>query len=365
MAAEWAHLRNLPKFMETGTDPMLFQHRAACRGGLPALLAAALCSGLALTAGSAMAQTAEPSEKATYPSRVELHAIPSLTLSDSQFLKGEAEAGKPVTVAGEFRVAQGDGKLPVAVLMHGSGGVGANVEMWARLLNANGISTFAIDGFTGRGIVSTSANQALLGRLNLIVDIYRSLDILAKHPRVDPKRIVLIGFSRGGQAAFYASLERFHQMWNRSGIGFAGYIPFYADCSTRYIDDTKPVKRPIRLVHGDADDYNPLRTCAAQAERLKAAGTDITVTTYPGAHHGFDIPTMDAPVVSAAAQTVRNCRIEEREPGSLVNAETNAPFSYQDACVQKGPNVGGDPAGRAASRVAVVEMVKAMIATAP
>lgn len=350
---------------------MLLQPRTARRGGLRALLGAAtllsglLSAGLALADGPALTQTADPSERATYPSRVELHAIPSLTLSDSQFLKGEADAGKPVTVAGEFRVAQGAGKLPVAVLMHGSGGVGPNVEMWARLLNANGISTFAIDGFTGRGIVSTSANQAQLGRLNLIVDIYRSLDILAKHPRVDPKRIVLIGFSRGGQAAFYASLERFHQLWNRSGIDFAGYIPFYADCSTRYIDDTKVVKRPIRLVHGEADDYNPLRTCAAHAERLKAAGADITLTTYPGAHHGFDIPTMDGPVVSAAAQTVRNCRIEEREPGALINAETNAPFSYQDACVQKGPNVGGDPAGRAAARVAVLDMVKAMIASAP
>jgi hypothetical protein len=42
--------------------------------------------------------------------RVELHAIPSLTLSDEEFLKGRG--GKPVTVAGELRVAQGTGKLP-------------------------------------------------------------------------------------------------------------------------------------------------------------------------------------------------------------------------------------------------------------
>jgi hypothetical protein len=51
-----------------------------------------------------------------------------------------------------------------------------------------GLSTFVIDGFSGRGITATSANQALLGRLNLIVDIYHALDILAKHPRVDSDR---------------------------------------------------------------------------------------------------------------------------------------------------------------------------------
>src|SRR5437763_14147153 len=85
--------------------------------------------------------------------RVELHAIPSLTLSDQQFLNGDPN-GKPVTVTGEFRIAQGAGKLPVVILIHGSGGVGPNIESWARDLNALGISTFALDGFTGRGLTS-------------------------------------------------------------------------------------------------------------------------------------------------------------------------------------------------------------------
>ena len=43
--------------------------------------------------------------------RVEIYALPSLTLSDQQFLTGDAN-GKPVTVAGEFRIAQGSGRLP-------------------------------------------------------------------------------------------------------------------------------------------------------------------------------------------------------------------------------------------------------------
>ena len=83
--------------------------------------------------------------------RVELYPIPSLTLSDQQFLSGDAN-GKPVTVAGEFRIAQGTGRLPVVVLMHGSSGVGANIEPWMRQFNSMGISTFVIDGFSGRGL---------------------------------------------------------------------------------------------------------------------------------------------------------------------------------------------------------------------
>ena len=70
------------------------------------------------------------------------------TLSDEQFLKGDA-AGKPTMVGGELRIAQGEGRLPVVVFVHGSSGIGSNIDMWARELNGQGISTFAIDGMTG------------------------------------------------------------------------------------------------------------------------------------------------------------------------------------------------------------------------
>jgi hypothetical protein len=63
--------------------------------------------------------------------RTELQAIATLTLSDQHFLKGEAD-GKPTTLTGEFRIAQGSGRLPVVVLMHGSGGMGPNIEMWSK-----------------------------------------------------------------------------------------------------------------------------------------------------------------------------------------------------------------------------------------
>jgi dienelactone hydrolase len=293
--------------------------------------------------------------------RVEIHAIPSLTISDQQFLTGDAN-GKPVTVAGEFRIAQGPGRLPVVVLMHGSSGVGSTNEAWVHQFNTMGISTFVIDGFTGRGLTAVGPNQALLGRLNLILDIYRSLDILARHPRVDPNRIVLMGFSRGGQAALYASLDRFNKLWNKSGVQFAGYIPFYPDCSTSYLTDTDVAARPIRIFHGTPDDYNPVASCKAYVTRLQEAKRDVVLTEYPDSAHGFDagLLGMSTVTVSTDAQTARHCHIKEGEGGVLMNADTQAPFAYKDACIELNPHVGGNPTTAEQARKAVSDFLRGL-----
>jgi len=288
--------------------------------------------------------------------RTELHAIDTLTLSDSQFLSGDTNA-RAVVTTGALRIPRGEGRLPVVVLQHGSSGMTANVEMWAREFNEIGISTLALDGFTGRGLTNVNSNQALLGRLNFVLDIYRALDVLAKHPRVDPQRIALMGFSRGGQAALYASLTRFDKMWNRSGIKFAAYIPFYPDCATTFVADTNVADRPIRIFGGTQDDYNPIALCKAYVERLKSAGRDVQVTEYPTASHAFDNP-LAPPAVVVGGQSVRHCTIREEPVGLLINASTREPFTYKDPCVEIGPHVGYDAAATDAAKASVKEILK-------
>ncbi len=61
--------------------------------------------------------TAQDSVTKQIAARTELHSIPSLTLSDEQFLKGDAD-GKSVVVSGHLRIAQGYGRLPVVVMIH-------------------------------------------------------------------------------------------------------------------------------------------------------------------------------------------------------------------------------------------------------
>jgi hypothetical protein len=120
---------------------------------------AGIVAGMMLLASSAHAQFA----------RQELLAFQSITLSDDDLLQGKND-GKAVTLAARLLLpgVAADAKYPAVILIHGSGGVGgagASVAQWERELPTAGIAVFTVDSFTGRGIVSTVADQSQLGLL--------------------------------------------------------------------------------------------------------------------------------------------------------------------------------------------------------
>ncbi len=290
--------------------------------------------------------------------RTELHTFGSLTLTDRQFLLGEA-GGERVTLAGCLSLPPGPGPHPAVILIHGSGGIGPAMPLWVRQLTSAGIASFVVDGFTGRGLTSTAADQSQLGRLAFVLDLYRALAVIGRHAAIDPLRIAFMGFSRGGQGALYAAMARFQDAWNDSGHRPAAHLAFYPDCAIRFLDDTRLGPAPVRVFHGLADDYNLARHARDHVRRLKDAGADATITEYAGAHHGFDNPLTTMPVVAAGSQTVRNCVIEETAPGLLINRGTGKPFAYDDPCVERNPHVGGHPeAGPAARRDALATLAE-------
>ena len=284
--------------------------------------------------------------------RIELHIFDSVTLTDQQFLAGTKD-GNAVQVAGELRLAPGTERAPAVVLIHQCSGIGANVERWAEVLNGIGVGVFLVDSFTSRGIVETCTDQTRLGNLGMIIDAYRALDLLAKHPRVDASRIAIMGFSKGAFAALYSSLKRFQRMYGTDGIEFAAYLPFYGRCETRYIDDEKVAAKPIRLFHGEDDDYIPIAPCRAYVERLRKKGVDILLTAYPNARHSFDNPLYPALRTLPDAEVSTRCRREERQNGVIFNLDTNRPYSQKDACVTRGASIGFNAEAQSAAVMAV------------
>jgi dienelactone hydrolase len=282
--------------------------------------------------------------------RLEMRAVDSVTLSGEQVLTGDEKSGKAAMLAGELRIPGAQRtKVPGVILVHGSGGIGGSTDAWARELNAMGIATFILDTFSGRGIVSTVADQSQLHSLAMMVDAYRALALLAAHPRIDPKRIAIMGFSKGAVASVYSANERFRKMYARQGSEFAAHIGLYTPCNIEFRDDDKTTGKPIRFFHGSADDYVPVGPCRTYVERLKRAGADVQLTELADAHHAYDNPASPAPRVLPASQTTRNCTLKEADNGSVVNVKSGQLYDLADPCVEKGPHAGYNAAAHQAT----------------
>ena len=291
--------------------------------------------------------------------RMEVRTFESITVSGEQFLMGET-AGRRVTLAGELRIPRlGTDRLPAVILIHGSGGVNVSHDRWAQDINSIGVATFIVDTFSGRGIVNTITDQAQLHTLAMMVDAYRALGELARHPRIDPERIAVMGFSKGAVPAVYSSSERFSKTYAPGNLRFAAHIGLYTPCNVRYRDEEKTTGKPVRMHHGIPDDWVPIAPCRDLVARLKAAGGNAALAEYEGAYHAYDAFQLKAPIKFGAAQTTRNCVMEEGANGAILNSKTGKAFDLNDPCVERGAQVAYNAAAHEATVRAVKEFLMA------
>lgn len=288
--------------------------------------------------------------------RIEVLPIRSETVSTQQFLAGAH--GSDVLLAGELRLPVGSaGKVPAVILVHGSGGVGPNVDQWAGDLNAIGVAAFILDSFGGRGITSTVADQSQLAHVAMMVDAWRALDVLSRHARIDPARIAIMGFSKGAVAAVYSSSERFRRAYGPKEVQFAAHIGLYTPCYVAYRDEEKVTGKPIRLYHGVADDWVPVAPCRGYVGRLKAAGADIVLTEYAGAYHSYDT-FRTASTRVPQAKTARRCAFHESARAELLNEGGQPSSTDTDPCIETGTTLEYNAAAHEATIKAVQQFLK-------
>jgi len=279
--------------------------------------------------------------------------------------------GTTVHVVGHLFLPSGADRLPAVVLLHGSGGIyEALLEYWPQQFNAAGFAVFTLDMFGPRGVRSTVNDQSLVPFAADVADAFAALRLLATHPRIDPKRIAVMGFSRGGTATLRASVERLIAAQNLpDGLRYAAAIPTYAGgCSNVFRLVVKPgvfSKSPMLFIHGDADDYTPIAPCQDYAERIRAAGTPVEFAVIEGAHHKFDADDTRPRFLPRAGKTTIDCPLEididtfyayDRTTGARLQGQAYATMLKD--CRASGANVEGNPRARDEAAQAAVAFLR-------
>ncbi|MCC6213015.1 MAG: dienelactone hydrolase family protein [Burkholderiales bacterium] len=263
----------------------------------------------------------------------------SLQRSGGRFLVQD----RPVRLGGELRFPGGDGPFPAVVLAHGCNG-NRNIERaWGPTLREWGYATFVIDSFHGRGIIEVCTQGRALLPLERVPDAYGALRLLAANPKIDARRIALMGFSHGGALTMLAATAWAKDSYAPAGQpSFRAFFPFYPNCNARFPERDR-VSAPVRIHTGAADDWTPAAPCADLAARLKAASQDVGIDIYPAAHHGFD----QAPPREIHLPNVNNGSACFPQSPSILGPVVPTSVS---GCLKKGATVAGNSVAAAAAR---------------
>lgn len=331
--------------------------------GLRALVAVFALAG---SAAAALAQTAV-TDFAAAPGNGK-YSFASSTPKTLPDVMDRGRSRPEATAQGELLLpanASANAKVPAVVLVHGSGGVYPELAgFWAKRLNEQGIAAFIIDIFGARGVKSTAEDQSQVPFSADLADEFATLRLLASHPAIDRERIAVMGFSRGGNAAWRANVNRVAAGLSDGDLRFAAHVAMYTGgCTGSTSVSVKPGvfgKAPMLFVHGDEDDYTYASDCKDFAARIAATGTPAEFVLLAGARHKFDADNPRRIQLGTVGKARAGCPAEfdvdaltfrDRRNDAAVPLARYAAF-YKENCAAQGASVEGSQKAREAAATA-------------
>jgi dienelactone hydrolase len=238
----------------------------------------------------------------------------------------------PPTIPGRlFLPDLARGPAPAMIIVVSSGCVvEAREPAYARELARRGIAGLVVDSCTPRGVRSTVDDQSRMTGWEVENDAWAALIALAKDPRIDRRRIGVMGVSKGGGVALdtaFIARRRWQGARVPSDLAFAAHVPVVPGCGVHQ-RDARTTGAPIFFMLGGADDYTPAPACIRVADELRAAGNArVEVKVYEGAHHGWE-RIGDAPLLVANAENYSRCLGFVEDDGSVTVEGDAGPRIY-------------------------------------
>jgi carboxymethylenebutenolidase len=131
-------------------------------------------------------------------------------------------------------------------------------------------------------------------------DLQGAMRFLHSVEAVDPTRVAVFGFCRGGVHAIMAA--RAHAEI-RAVVVFHGFAfrRTGAQPGVEPYDLVEGLNVPALVLHGTEDEQAPVEGMRRMEARMQALGKDCAFTFYDGARHGFAVrthPGFDAPTAA-------------------------------------------------------------------
>lgn len=238
-------------------------------------------------------------------------------------------------------------RYPALVIAHTIGGFReANEGCHALEFRKAGFATLTYDSFSARGMSERAVINAGTGPLaSAVVDAFMALRLLARHPKIDPGRIAIVGFSLGGEVAHLTAFE-----WLCSRLGseqrrFAAHVAYYpAGVYGTVAADPAYTGAPILMLLGERDDNLPVAKVEEYLSYAKAAGREapIEVVIYPGAYHAWTVSSLGAVRFYPQYGSTRRCPLillgsNKPAPAFLIDGQAR-PFdeNFARKCLGEG-----------------------------
>lgn len=107
-------------------------------------------------------------------------------------------------------------------------------------------------------------------------------------------------------------------------------------------------ERPLRILHGTADDWTPIGPCREYVDRMQRIGKNVAIFEYPDAYHAFTNPNLPPTSPRPQGLNSRGCLFTEEPDGrfTAVHKDTGMRANPNAPCVTRGATVGHNPAAR-------------------